>query len=270
MSSSRPARPLISHFAARTLKRALANGEYANDRPHFEAALRGEHVMLELGVPGDGGERHLQVDYVPELDGSKRVVGIFVLTQDITARKQKEAQLESAALHDSLTGLANRQLLADRVSLAIAQARRNRSAMAVVYLDLDGFKKVNDALGHDAGDCLLKMAGERLAAAVREVDTVARVGGDEFVLGLWQVGGPGAAARVASKAIKAVSRPYDIGGRRVSVTMSAGVGIYPVHGGDAATLLKSADLALREAKQSGKNAYRIFDRAEPAGLRERF
>jgi GGDEF domain-containing protein len=140
--------------------------------------LRGERVMLERRISRSGREQHLQIDYVPEFDDSREVVGIFALTQDITGRKQYEERLESAALHDSLTGLANRQLLADRVSLAIAHGRRNKKAMAVVYLDLDGFKELNDTRGHDAGDCLLKMVGERLVAAVREVDTVARVGGD--------------------------------------------------------------------------------------------
>jgi diguanylate cyclase (GGDEF)-like protein len=206
-----------------------------------------------------GRNRHLQIDYVPEFDDSTQVVGMFALTQDITGRKQNEERLESAALHDALTGLANRQLLADRVSLAIAQARRNKSAMAVVYLDLDGFKEVNDTLGHDAGDSLLKMVAQRLVASRREVDTVARVGGDEFVIALWQVRGAQDAARVAAKVIKTVSKPYDVGGCTVKITISAGVGIYPAHGKDAPTLLKSADLGLHEAKHSGKNAYRVFD-----------
>jgi len=165
----------------------------------------------------------------------------------------------SAALHDPLTGLPNRHLLADRVSLAIAQARRNTCASAVVYLDLDGFKEVNDTLGHDAADRLLEMVGQRLVAAVREVDTVARVGGDEFAVVLWQVNGAFDAASVASKLLKTVSKQYGVRGRTVKITVSAGVAIYPAHGDDAATLLKSADLALHQAKHSGKNAYRVFD-----------
>lgn len=259
------ARLLISYFdaqaAGRRIKELLGNDEYEKRRPYIEAALRGEHVTFERPLSLNGRDRHLQIDYVPEFDCSRRVVGILALTQDITARKQKEARLESEALHDSLTGLANRQLLADRISLAIAHARRNRSAMAVLYLDLDGFKEINDTLGHDAGDSLLKRVGERLVAAVREVDTVARVGGDEFVIALWQVGGAGDAARVASKLVKAVSKPCDIAGRAVKITISAGVGMYPAHGKDAATLLRSADRALHAAKRVGKNAYRVFDGA---------
>jgi len=167
--------------------------------------------------------------------------------------------LEALALNDPLTGLANRRLLADRMSMAQVHARRNKSAMAVVYLDLDGFKRINDTLGHGVGDVLLKMVAGRLVATVREEDTVARVGGDEFILMLWHVSGTDYAATAASRAIEAVSQPYDIEGSTVSITTSAGVSIYPIHGEDADTLMKSADLALYEAKAAGKNVYRISE-----------
>jgi len=182
------------------------------------------------------------------------------------ASRNHGKMLESLALHDPLTGLANRRLLAERMSMALAHARRNKSAMAVVYLDLDGFKQINDTLGHDAGDVLLKMAAERLVATVREEDTVARLGGDEFTIALWHVSGSDDAAKVALKVIEAVSQPYDIEGHTVSITTSAGVGIYPVHGEDADTLMKSADLALYEAKRAGKNAYRISERTDRSGV----
>jgi diguanylate cyclase (GGDEF)-like protein len=181
------------------------------------------------------------------------------------ASRNHGKMLESLALHDPLTGLANRRLLAERMSMALAHARRNKSAMAVVYLDLDGFKQINDTLGHGAGDVLLKMAAERLVATVREEDTVARLGGDEFTIALWHVSGSDDAAKVALKVIEAVSQPYDIEGHTVSITTSAGVGIYPVHGEDADTLMKSADLALYEAKRAGKNAYRISERTDRSG-----
>jgi diguanylate cyclase (GGDEF)-like protein len=170
--------------------------------------------------------------------------------------------LEELALNDPLTGLANRRLLADRLAMALVHARRNKSAMAVVYLDLDGFKQINDTLGHGVGDTLLKMVAERLEAAVRAEDTVARLGGDEFILALWHVSGIDYATTVASRAIEAVSQPYDIEGLTVSITVSAGVSLYPDHGDDAETLLKSADLALYVAKTAGKNAYRIAERAD--------
>ena len=165
--------------------------------------------------------------------------------------------LESLALHDALTGLPNRRLLIDRLSLAIAHAHRNKSTMAVMYLDLDGFKPINDTLGHDTGDILLTMVAARLVAAVRQEDTVARLGGDEFVIALWELSHGDDVGKLASKVIQAVSQPYSIEGHGVSVTASVGVSIYPTHGEEVETLMKCADLALYEAKRTGKNDYRI-------------
>ena len=171
--------------------------------------------------------------------------------------------LESMALQDPLTGLANRRLLPERVWMAIAHARRNKSAMAVVYLDLDGFKNVNDTLGHAAGDELLKCVADRLLGAVREEDTVARLGGDEFMIALWHVNGLEDTGMVAEKLIDVVAQPYEIEGHTVTVTISAGASIYPQHGEDADALMRSADVALYEAKRSGKNTYRLAE--EPLG-----
>ncbi|MBI5091840.1 MAG: diguanylate cyclase [Candidatus Hydrogenedentes bacterium] len=175
------------------------------------------------------------------------------------ARNYSKA-LESLALHDPLTGLANRRLLVEKASLAIAHARRNKSSMAVVYVDLDGFKSINDTWGHDAGDILLKMTAERLVAAVRQEDTVSRLGGDEFVIALWQIRNADDAARVGSKLMEAMLPPFSIQGRVVDITASAGLGIYPAHGEDVETLMKSADLALYDAKRAGKNAYQVSER----------
>lgn len=172
------------------------------------------------------------------------------------ARKYGEQQ-KSLALNDPLTGLANRRLLGDRMSMALVHARRNKSAIALVYLDLDGFKQINDTLGHGAGDALLKMVAARLVATVREEDTVARVGGDEFIIALWHISDPDYAATVALKVIEALAKPYCIESHVVRITASAGVGIYPLHGEDANTLMQSADQALYAAKHAGKNAYRI-------------
>jgi two-component system, cell cycle response regulator len=168
--------------------------------------------------------------------------------------------LEALALTDPLTGLANRRLLTERLSMAIVHARRNNSNMAVMYLDLDGFKQINNTLGHGAGDVLLKMVAARLTATVREEDTVARLGGDEFVIMLWHISSPDDARTVALKVIQAVTQPYVFDGQTARVTTSAGVGVYPIHGEDAETLMKCADLALYVAKRAGKNAYRIAER----------
>lgn len=173
---------------------------------------------------------------------------------------------ETMALHDSLTGLANRRLLTERASLAIAHARRNKGGMALVYLDLDGFKLVNNTWGHDAGDILLKMAAGRLLNAVRQEDTVARFGGDEFVIALWDIRDAAAAAIAVSKLIVAMQQPFAILGHQVSVSASAGVSIYPDHGEDVDTLMKSADLVLYDAKRAGKNSYRVSARTDlPVG-----
>ena len=129
--------------------------------------------------------------------------------------------------------------------------------MAVMYLDLDGFKQINDTLGHGAGDTLLRMVADRLVAAVRQEDTAARMGGDEFVIALWGLSHADDVVKLVSKVIRTVSQPYSIQGRVVRITASVGVGIYPTHGEEVEMLMKSADLALYEAKRTGKNDDRI-------------
>ncbi len=173
------------------------------------------------------------------------------------AGRRQSTLLESLALHDELTGLANRRLLADRMAMALAHARRHATAFAVVYLDLDGFKKLNDDLGHGAGDALLCLVAQRLVGSVRREDTVARAGGDEFILVLWHISGPDHATAVALKVIEALAAPFVVDGHAVSITASAGVSIYPVHGTDVEALTRNADRALYEAKRTGKNVHRI-------------
>lgn len=165
--------------------------------------------------------------------------------------------LEILAQQDPLTGLANRRLLSKRISAAIANARRIRSAMAVVYLDLDGFKGVNDSYGHGVGDALLILVARRLESVVREEDTVARVGGDEFMIALWHVATGADVVVVASKVVEVISEPYFIDGRQLVITTSVGVGVYPANGEDSDTLMDRADKALYAAKRAGKNAFRI-------------
>jgi len=165
--------------------------------------------------------------------------------------------LESLALNDPLTGLANRRLLSDRLQMALVHARRTQGSTAVVYLDLDGFKQVNDTWGHGCGDILLQLVAQRLLATVREEDTVARLGGDEFVLLLWQVSGIEYAVKAATRAIQAVLKPYTVEGHTVQITTSAGVSLFPGHGEDPESLMKSADGALYAAKAAGKNQCRV-------------
>ena len=132
--------------------------------------------------------------------------------------------------------------------------------MAVMYLDLDGFKQINDSLGHAAGDMLLCMVADRMVAAVRQEDTVARLGGDEFVIALWGLSDGDGVAKLVPKVIEAVSQPYSIQSHNVSITVSVGVGIYPTHGEEVETLMKSADRAMYEAKRTGKNNYCVATR----------
>jgi two-component system, cell cycle response regulator len=175
------------------------------------------------------------------------------------ARNYAKTQ-EFMALHDPLTGLANRRLLSERVSHAIIHARRNNGIMAIVYLDLDGFKEINNTLGHDSGDLLLKLVAARLVAAVRQEDTVARLGGDEFVIAMPYINSLDGAALAAEKIIGALSQPYNIQENNVTVTASAGIGLYPANGEDVKTLLKNADIALLDAKHASKNTFRISER----------
>ena len=175
-------------------------------------------------------------------------------------------EMQSLALHDELTGLPNRRLLLDRLSLSIAHARRDKCAMAVMYLDLDGFKQINDTLGHSTGDTLLGMVAERLVAAVRQIDTVARLGGDEFVIVSGEVNHADDVAKLVTKVILAVSQPYSIDGHAVNVTASVGVGVYPLDGEEAETLMKNADRALYEAKHAGKNAYRFASQVDSLSI----
>lgn len=171
--------------------------------------------------------------------------------------EQYSRSMESWAMHDALTGLPNRRLFIDRLSLAIAHAHRKKCTTTVIYLDLDGFKQINDSLGHFAGDMLLKIVADRLVAAVRQEDTVARFGGDEFVVVLWELDNANSVAALVSKVLRTLSQPYVINGEAIHITASAGVSIYPTHSEDIETLIKKADIALYESKSIGRNAYRI-------------
>ncbi len=179
--------------------------------------------------------------------------------QDITARKQSEQRIEHLALYDALTDLPNRALLAQRAELALALAARHRVGLALLFLDLDRFKEVNDSLGHAEGDALLVQAAARLRDLVRETDTVCRLGGDEFVLLLPEAGREGA-LQVADKVLAAFRQPFAVNGHSLRVTASVGIALYPHDGQNIADLLKNADAALYQAKQDGRNTWTFYDR----------
>ncbi len=171
-------------------------------------------------------------------------------------------ELKALALHDVLTGLPNRRLLMDRLDLAIAQARRIKQSMAVLFLDLDDFKQINDTFGHDVGDAVMKIMADRLVATVRQVDTVARYGGDEFVIVLWELALDENLSMLVLKLMQVIAQPFVIEDHSLRITVSIGASFYPQHGADGTSLMKSADLALHEAKQLGKNNYRIATRRD--------
>jgi len=177
---------------------------------------------------------------------------------DITTRKLAEKKIAHLALHDSLTGIPNRLLFSDRCSQAVARAKRYGKSVALLYVDLDDFKTVNDCHGHSAGDTVLKTVARRLALCVRESDTVARLGGDEFVVLLADVENSQDASRVARKIAHSMSRPIKVEGNEIPAKMSIGISIYPKDGNSMLPLLNSADAAMYRVKAGGKNSYQFY------------
>ena len=194
----------------------------------------------------------------PLVDPVGKVIGFASLVQDITERLNTERTIHYMAHHDALTGLPNRRLMQDRLTQAIMAARRKQRHVAVLFLDLDRFKVVNDTLGHDTGDFILKDVARRLVTCVREVDTVSREGGDEFVIILPDLDQPESARVVADKILREMTRPVEIGGHEIHITPSIGISHYPNDATDVNQLLKHADNAMYQAKDAGRNTVRFF------------
>jgi diguanylate cyclase (GGDEF)-like protein/PAS domain S-box-containing protein len=187
---------------------------------------------------------------------SREVVEIISVSRDISERKEAQARIEYQAYHDPLTGLPNRMLFLDRLSISLAHARRTGQPLAVMFFDLDNFKFINDTLGHSVGDALLQGVARRLRRIVRGEDTVSRMGGDEFTL-ISEVASTDDAARIAEKILESVARPFEVDGHELFVTTSVGIAIYPQDGENEDTLLKSADGAMYRAKALGRNNYQL-------------
>jgi diguanylate cyclase (GGDEF)-like protein/PAS domain S-box-containing protein len=215
---------------------------------------------FEFGRPRrDGGVRYFSVSGEPRFATDGRFLGYRGVGRDITEVVLARERIASLAYHDALTGLANRTSLAPALEQAVERTRRRGNHLAGVFLDLDGFKQINDLHGHDAGDRLLVEAAQRLRAALRSSDPVARLGGDEFFVVLEDLQNNAPAERVANKLLAALLEPYDLGeGRQARISASIGISVFPDDAGDAATLMKHADAAMYAAKQAGKNAYRFF------------
>ncbi len=190
-------------------------------------------------------------------------------TIDVTERKRAEEQVKHLAFHDPLTNLPNRLLFNDRLTLAVAQAHRHNQRLAVLFLDLDRFKVINDSLGHSVGDELLRQVAERIQEHVREGDTVARLGGDEFILLVPGISAEEDAAKIAKKVCDAIHDPFWIDGRELFVTTSVGVAVYPSDGHNADNLVRNADSAMYRAKEQGRDNYQLYTPAMNAKAIER-
>ena len=236
--------------------------------PHFDADDR-THLLIQLRKEGAVSNREVRfqnregqavwalenVRLVERGAGEPAILEGILL--DITGRKLADQEIEHRALHDALTQLPNRTLLNDRIEVALAAARRTGVTPAVMFVDLDDLKIVNDTVGHATGDQLLRMVAERLTGSVRKEDTVARVGGDEFTVLLPQVASDEAAADLARKILERLSEPYIVGGDELRVTASIGIAVFPKHGDSPDSLLKSADGAMYRVKVKGGNGCQV-------------
>ncbi|WP_082491324.1 EAL domain-containing protein [Duganella sp. Leaf126] len=234
-------------------------------RPFDLAQPRGRSVWLvdDITVRREASEavsRARDELEVRVLERTAELAGANALLQgEIIERRQAEARVHHMAYHDSLTGLPNRALLSERLDRAMSNARRAQRQLAIMFIDLDRFKTINDSLGHMTGDQLLREVADRLCCAVRAGDTVARLGGDEFVVLLPAIAAADEAGAVASQIIAALERSFPIEGYQLHITPSIGICIYPDHGADVATLMRNADTAMYHAKATGRNNYQYFE-----------
>jgi diguanylate cyclase (GGDEF)-like protein/PAS domain S-box-containing protein len=229
----------------KTWNKVYRTGESVKSFPFASIKKDGTHIYLENSI-------------TPLKNKEGKIIGFRSVSRDITERKQFEQKLAEMATHDALTGLPNRVLLGDRLMIGSALARRSGQRLAVLMLDLDRFKAVNDAMGHDVGDELLKAVGQRLSGIMRKSDTVSRIGGDEFVLVLPQISQIDDVTTFAQRILGAFQEPYVFGRHRLQVTTSIGIAIYPEDSTNIENLLKSADSAMYLAKEQGRGIYKYY------------
>ncbi len=223
-----------------------------------ERVMSGESGTLEFEIVGRKGTRRwLETHAAPMRDADGKIVSLLGISRDVTERKYSEERIQFLANFDALTGLPNRNLLGDHLQYAINLAKRSDSQLAVMFIDLDRFKEINDTLGHSVGDAFLIEVGTRLKAVLRESDTASRLGGDEFILVLPDTDAQ-AAAKVVDKLLEAIALPYQVEQYALVVTASIGIAIYPHDGESLESLLRSADTAMYRAKGKGRNGYRFF------------
>lgn len=245
----------------RGLKDVLGAELHALLRPHRERVLSGKQTHYERQhIRPDGSLRDLSVTFVPHLDAQGQVQGFFSLTLDITERKMLERKLAHTAQHDALTGLPNRALYQDRLQQAMERCKRNKGSFALLYLDIDHFKDINDTRGHAVGDRLLKEFSARIRQCLRGSDTAARLGGDEFALILESPISQDAAMTVAQKIVTAMQQPFDLDGTPLRVTTSVGVASSAGVDLSGVELEALADAALYDAKAKGRNGFSVRSR----------
>lgn len=241
--------------------RILASGRHDSDfyralwhQLNVEGIWRGE--IWDKRKNGDIYPKWLDISAVHDSNG--KLSNYIAIFSDLTEHKNIDSQIEFMAYHDPLTRLPNRLLLHDRFKQSVAAAIRENTKLAVLFLDIDKFKQVNDTLGHETGDQLLQMASQRLLQAVREVDTVSRIGGDEFVVLLTDLRSIETVTQIAEKILSQLALPFTIGSKEVASSLSIGIALYPNDGKDMDTLLRMADTSMYHAKNCGRNTYRFF------------
>jgi len=238
----------------------LGGGSVRDFSSYQSAVLRGDVVEFSMDRPApDGVWCTVEVTLVPrQAADSARVVGWYGLIYDVTRREKVALELRDRATHDPLTGLPNRLLFHERLDHAIDHAIRRKTSVAVMFIDLDNFKRINDVMGHAAGDIFLCEVARRITGAIRTIDTVARLGGDEFVVLAEEVDKLETAALIADKVLNVLLQPVTIGQETVSAGGSIGIAMGPQDGDTGDALLQAADAALYEAKAAGRKCYRIF------------
>jgi diguanylate cyclase (GGDEF)-like protein/PAS domain S-box-containing protein len=230
---------------------------YDARRPYMEKALAtGELLTYEMDISLDGRLRHLRTTYVPDRGPDGTLQGLYVLILDITELKTVQLTLSRMVRFDHLTGLLNRQPFEERLDEAVRGARRGQGALAVLFIDVDSFKTINDSRGHAAGDTVLKEFARRLQRAVRGSDTVARLAGDEFVVLLERVRGLEQAEAVAAKVCEEMQSPFQLDDGELAVSASVGVAWSDGTSLSADRMMAAADAALYEAKRAGRNTWR--------------
>jgi len=239
----------------------VMNAEQEKPAADPVAASTGRVSSNRILIRGDGSVIQIEESVAPIHDRDGRATGTVIVFRDVSAAHAMAKQMSYLAQHDFLTGLPNRMLLNDRIGQAIALTARRNGKVAVLFLDLDGFKYINDSLGHPVGDKLLQSIAGRLRACVRGSDTVSRQGGDEFVVLLSELQYVEDAAVSARRILKAVAGAHSIDQHELHITTSIGASVYPDDGGDAETLIKNADTAMYQAKENGKQGYQFFQPA---------